>query len=224
MAKKRTSLIMGIDEAGRGPVIGPLVVCGLMAEEKDLPTIEAMGLKDSKKLTPRKREEFAAILKDKYKYELSVLPPYEIDARFESEDNLNQLEVNCFAGIIRSAKPTIAYLDACDVNAERFGLNVKKCLDFELEIVSAHEADSKYPIVSAASIIAKVHRDSLIREISEKMGEDVGSGYPADPVTKTFLKNYYMKHKCLPDCARKTWKTSHAVIADCLQARLFQFE
>ena len=224
MARKSSPLIMGIDEAGRGPVLGPLVVCGVAVTEEKMPVIQAMGLKDSKKLSAKKREEFAAVLKDMCHYELAVLPPHEIDARFESEDNLNQLEVNCFAGIIRSAKPTIAYLDACDVNAERFGVNVKKGLDFEVEIISAHEADSKYPIVSAASIIAKVHRDALVREISEKMGEDVGSGYPADQVTINFLKSYYMKNKCLPECARKTWKTSHAIVADCLQARLFQFE
>ena len=223
MAGKLSPLIMGIDEAGRGPVLGPLVVCGVAVTEKDLPGIEALGLKDSKKLSPKKREDFAAVLKDTCKYELAVLPPHEIDARASGEETLNQLEVHCFAGLIRSLKPTRAYLDACDVNAERFGINVKKEVDFEVEIVSEHEADSKYPMVSAASIIAKVHRDSLVREISEKLGQEVGSGYPADPVTIEFLKTYYRKNKKLPDCARKTWKTSAAVIADCQQARLFQF-
>jgi ribonuclease HII len=114
-------------------------------------------------------------------------------------------------------------VDACDVNAERFGFNIRQHLDFDLEIVSCHEADSKYPIVSAASILAKVHRDALVAEISGAMGEDVGSGYPNDPVTIEFLKNYYKKNKQLPDCCRRTWKTCNAIIADCLQARLFEF-
>lgn len=214
---------MGVDEAGRGPVIGPLVICGAHLDKNAMPEIEAMGLKDSKKLTARKREAFTAQLKEMLDYELIVLSPEAIDARVGTEDNLNVLEVNCFADAIRKAKPAVAYVDACDVDAERFGYRIRQCLDFDLEIVSCHEADSKYPIVSAASIIAKVHRDALIAGISEKLGEDVGSGYPNDPVTIEFLRNYYKKHKKMPDCARKSWKTVSAIVADCLQARLFQF-
>ncbi len=134
-------------------------------------------------------------------FELVVLSSDTIDARVGSEDNLNALEVNCFADAIRKARPATAYVDACDVNAERFGFNIRRNLDFDLEIVSCHEADNKYPIVMAASILAKVHRDALISEISEKLGEDVGSGYPNDPVTIEFLKSYYKKNKKLPDCA-----------------------
>jgi len=224
MAKKRRSVVMGIDEAGRGPVLGPMVVCGVSVHEENLYLIESMGLKDSKKLSPKKREEFAALLEDVCRYEMAVLLPHEIDARVESEETLNRLEVQCFASLVRSARPNIAYLDACDVNAGRFGLDVRGLLDFEVEIISAHEADCKYPIVSAASILAKVRRDYLVEKISEEMGEDVGSGYPADVVTIEFLKSYYRKHKRLPGCCRKTWKTSAAIVADCKQSRLFSFE
>jgi ribonuclease HII len=216
-------LVMGVDEAGRGPVIGPLVVCGAHIDQKALPEIEALGLKDSKKLTAKKREAFAVQLKEMLDYEIIVLTPEAIDARVGSEENLNVLEVNCFADAIRKAKPAAAYVDACDVNAERFGHNIRQHLDFDIEIVSCHEADDKYPIVMAASILAKVHRDALVREISEMMGEDVGSGYPMDPVTIEFLRSYFKKYKKMPDCARKSWKTTGAIIADCLQARLFQF-
>ena len=215
---------MGVDEAGRGPVIGPLVVCGAHVDQLALPEIESMGLKDSKKLTAKKREAFAAELNEIVKFELAVLHPEDIDARVYSVDTLNELEVNCFVSIIQTAKPHLAYLDACDVNAERFGRNVRRKVGFELEVVSCHEADNKYPIVMAASILAKVHRDGLVREISGKMGEDVGSGYPGDPVTIEFLRSYYKKHKKMPDCARKSWKTTSAIIADCLQARLFEFD
>ncbi|OPY28268.1 MAG: Ribonuclease HII [Methanocella sp. PtaU1.Bin125] len=223
-AKARAQKVMGVDEAGRGPVIGPLVVCGAHIDQRDLPDIEALGLKDSKKLTAKKRESFATELKGLLKYELVVLTPGAIDARVGSEENLNALEVNCFAETIRKAMPAVAYVDACDVNAERFGHNIRQALDFDLEIVSCHEADDKYPIVMAASILAKVRRDALIREISEQLGEDVGSGYPNDPVTVEFLKGYYRKNKKLPDCCRRSWKTCNAIIADCLQARLFQYE
>jgi ribonuclease HII len=214
---------MGVDEAGRGPVIGPLVVCGAHLDQRSLAQIDSMGLKDSKKLSPKKREAFAAELKEILKFELIVLSPGTIDARVGSEDNLNGLEVNCFAEAIRAVKPGTAYVDACDVNAERFGVNIRRSLDFDLEIVSCHEADNKYPIVMAASILAKVHRDALVGEISKAMGEDVGSGYPHDPVTIEFLRNYYKKNHKMPDCVRKSWKTTDAIIADCLQARLFEF-
>jgi ribonuclease HII len=223
MGRMKTRKIMGIDEAGRGPVIGPLVVCGAHIDQRDLPDIETLGLKDSKKLTAKKREALATELKGLLKYELVVLTPGAIDARVGSEENLNALEVNCFAETIRKAKPAVVYVDACDVNAERFGFNIRQALDFELEVVSCHEADNKYPIVMAASILAKVYRDGLIEEISEAMGADVGSGYPNDPVTIEFLKDYYKEHKKLPECCRRSWKTCNAIIADCLQARLFQF-
>jgi ribonuclease HII len=216
-------LVMGVDEAGRGPVIGPLVVCGAHMDQDSLSQIESMGLKDSKKLSPKKREAFAAELKEILKFELVILSSDTIDARVGSEENLNMLEVNCFADAIRAVKPGTAYVDACDVNAERFGYNIRRNLDFELEIVSCHEADSKYPIVMAASILAKVHRDALVAGISEAVGEDVGSGYPNDPVTIEFLKSYYRKNNKMPDCARKSWKTANAIIADCLQAKLSEF-
>ena len=216
--------VMGIDEAGRGPVLGPLVVCGAHVDQRALREIEALGLKDSKALTAKKREAFAAQLREMVGFELIVLPPETIDARAGSEENLNGLEAGCFADAIRAARPAVAYVDACDVNAERFGHNIQQRLDFDLEIVSCHEADCKYPIVMAAAILAKVHRDALIRRIAGELGEEIGSGYPHDPVTIEFLKGYYKKHKRMPDCARKSWKTAGAIIADCLQARLFQFE
>ncbi|HTY90508.1 MAG TPA: ribonuclease HII [Methanocella sp.] len=217
-------MIAGIDEAGRGPVIGPMVVCGVSVSEKKHRKIKSMGLKDSKLLTPKKREEFAVKIKEVCEYELVVVSPERIDSRADDETNLNELEVECFSNILRALRPAVAYVDACDVNAERFGINVKKGLDFELDIVSRHNADRDYPVVSAASILAKVHRDALVQEICESIGEDVGSGYSHDPITREFLRGYYKKNKCMPPFVRKSWKTTTAIINDCLQARLFQFD
>ncbi len=218
-------MILGIDEAGRGPVIGPMVVCGAAISRRKFKKIEDMGLKDSKLLTPKKRVEFAEKIKEACEYELIVVGPEQIDSRVPNEETMNVLEVECFSNVIKAmkSKPKLIYMDACDVNAERFGINVKRCLDFEVEVVSRHKADRDYPIVSAASILAKVHRDSLIQQISEAIGEDVGSGYPNDPVTIEFLRNYYKKNKCMPPFARKSWKTTTAIINDCLQSRLTGF-
>lgn len=218
-------MIMGVDEAGRGPVIGPMVVCGVAISRESISIVEAMGLKDSKLLTPKKRLEFAGKIKEACEYELIVVEPGQIDSRVPDDATLNQLEVECFSRIIKAmkSKPAVVYVDACDVNSERFGINVKKGLDFEVEIVSKHKADRDYPIVSAASILAKVHRDALVEKISESVGEDVGSGYPHDPVTMAFLKSYYKKNKNMPPFVRKTWKTTANVINDCLQSRLTGF-
>jgi len=213
-------MIVGIDEAGRGPVIGPMVVCGVAVSLKHVKKINGMGLKDSKLLTPKKREEFAEKIKEVCEYELVVVGPEQIDSRIPG---LNELEAECFSGLLKALKPKIAYIDACDVDAERFGRNVKRRLDFEVEVVSRHNADRDIPIVSAASILAKVHRDSLIKGISESIGEDVGSGYSHDQVTIDFLKSYYKRNKCMPPFVRKTWKTTADVINDCLQSRLTGF-
>lgn len=218
-------MIMGVDEAGRGPVIGPMVICCAAVANKRLREVKALGVKDSKLLTPKKRLELSLQIKEICNYELMVVEPGQIDARVPDEATLNQLEAECFANVIRSMKsqPKVVYVDACDVNAERFGINVKKGLDFEVELVSRHKADRDYPIVSAASILAKVHRDALIARISEEVGEDVGSGYPHDPVTINFLKSYYKKNKKMPPFVRHTWKTTADVISDCLQSRLTGF-
>jgi ribonuclease HII len=218
-------MIMGVDEAGRGPVIGPMVICCAAVADKRLREVKALGVKDSKLLTPKKRLELSASIREICKYELLVLEPGQIDARVPDEATINQLEAECFARVIRAmgSKPKVVYLDACDVNAERFGINVKKGLDFEVEIVSRHKADRDYPIVSAASILAKVHRDALVEAISESIGEDVGSGYPNDPVTIEFLKSYYKKNKSMPPFVRQTWKTTADIISDCLQSRLTGF-
>ncbi len=216
-------MIVGIDEAGRGPVIGPMVVCGVAVSHIHVKKINGMGLRDSKLLTPKKREEFAEKIKEVCEYELVVVGPEQIDSRVPHQATLNELEVECFSSLLKALKPKIAYLDACDVNAERFGHNVKGRLDFEVEVVSRHNADRDIPIVSAASILAKVHRDALIKEISDSIGENVGSGYSHDQVTIDFLKSYYKKNKCMPPFVRKTWKTTADVINDCLQSRLTGF-
>jgi ribonuclease HII len=214
---------MGVDESGRGPVIGPMVICGAAVSEDRSDSLISLGVKDSKKLTAKKREELFFKLKEICRYELFVVQPKDIDDRVGFEESLNMLEVECFSKVIRSLRPDRAYLDSCDVNPGRFGMEVRKKLDFDLEIISSHKADENYPIVSAASIIAKVHRDSLIEKICEEAGEDVGSGYPGDEVTIQFLKKYYKKNKKMPHYVRKSWKTTTNIISECLQSRLFEY-
>ncbi len=202
-------LIGGIDEAGRGPVFGPMIICGLTIREDKYSVFSEIGVKDSKLLTPRTRERIAPeIQKVVEKIVVRELSPEKIDELRASGITLNDIEVRFMGEILIELNPDLVYVDAVDVNEERFGKSIKKASGLTtLEIISKHKADFIYPIVGAASIIAKTRRDAEIRKLQEKYGE-IGSGYPSDPVTIKFLEDWVLKHKKLPPFARKSWKTS----------------
>jgi ribonuclease HII len=202
-------LVAGVDEAGRGCVIGPLVVAGILIREERLRVLTRLGVKDSKLLSARKREALAVeIARLAEKHVVVKLAPVEIDRAVESGrklHKLNRLEAQTMARIIEVLKPDVAYVDAADVLEERFKHHIQEGLSFKARIVAEHKADMTYPVVSAASIIAKVERD---REIAALIGEygDFGSGYLADPRTMRFLKQWLQTHGEYPDCVRKSWK------------------
>jgi len=218
-------LVAGVDDAGRGCVIGPLVIAGVKMKDKDLPKLVQLGVKDSKLLSPRRRETLAVEIKRiVIKYSVIKLSPKDIDKVVETGrklHKLNRLEAQTMAKIIELLSPDIAYVDASDVLEERFGQHISELLPFKVEIVSEHKADRKYPIVSAASIIAKVERDKEIAKLEEKYG-DFGCGYPTDPKTIGFLRQCIEKFREYPDCVRKSWKTAKKVKSekDSRQARL----
>lgn len=196
----------GIDEAGRGPVIGPLVIAAVVVDEKNLSKLEALGVKDSKKLTPERRKklfnEIIALLDD---YVIIELGPEQIDGR---DGTMNEFEVENFIKALNSlkVKPDIVYIDAADVKEERFGEIIGRRLNFSPKVIAEHKADAKYLPVSAASILAKVTRDSAIEKLKEQYGE-IGSGYPSDPRTRKFLEDYYKEHGEFPPIVRRSWKT-----------------
>ena len=164
-------LVAGIDEAGRGCVIGPLVVAGVAVQVENLQCLVELGVKDSKLLTAKKREAlYPEILKLTVNHHIIKVPPAQIDKVVRSErrlHKLNRLEAQTMAKILEALKPDEAYVDAADVMAERFGNHIQECLKNKTKIVSEHKADLNYPIVSAASIIAKVERDREIFKLSE---------------------------------------------------------
>lgn len=207
-------LVAGVDDAGRGSVIGPLVIAGVMSKEEDLAKLVRLGVKDSKVLSPRRREILAVEIKRlALRYSVIKLTPKDIDNVVQTGKKLhrlNRLEAQTMAKIIEMLKPDIAYVDASDVLEERFKKHILECVPFTVEIVSEHKADRNYPIVSAASIIAKVERDKEIAELKEKHG-DLGCGYPTDQKTISFLRQYIKEFGEYPDFVRKSWKPAKKI-------------
>ncbi len=202
-------LVAGIDEAGRGCIIGPLVIAGVMMKDEHLSTLVALGVKDSKLLTAKKREAILPeILHLAQKQAILKLLPKEIDRAVESQrrlHKLNRLEAENMARIIAQLQPDIVYVDAADVLEQRFANHIKEACNFKGKIISKHKADRDYPIVSAASIIAKVTRDNTIAELRNEYG-DFGTGYLTDSKTTQFLTSWLKTHKEFPECVRKSWK------------------
>jgi ribonuclease HII len=197
-------MLCGCDEAGRGPVIGPMViavVCG------DPNKIKKIGVKDSKALSESTRESmFDLIMNSADLVDFVVVTEKEIDeSTYKNE--LNLLEARVISKLIRADNEYV--IDCPDVNEERFE-RLMKDLSGNQKIIAKHKADVDYPLVSAASIIAKVTRERELSKIKEEIGE-FGSGYPSDARTVLFLKEYFKKNKKLPAHVRRSWKTVDAI-------------
>lgn len=197
-------MILGIDEAGRGAVIGPMVIAGLLIDDEK--KLSELGVRDSKELSPQKREDMEEKIKSMAKdFMLLKVPAAEIDESRKVK-NLNEIEMDKMAQIINTIKPSKVVIDAPEKNTEKFALNMKSRLNYECEIIAENFADKKYPVVGGASILAKVLRDRSIRMLEDKIDESIGSGYPSDPLTTEFLERKSKKGE-YPDYIRKTWLT-----------------
>jgi ribonuclease HII len=214
--------ILGIDEAGRGPVIGPLVMAAVKINEKDEKKLIELGVKDSKLLLPSQREYmFDKILEIADSYKIIIIPPLKIDEAVNSETtNLNWLEADNAIDMINELNPAKAYIDCPSTNIAKYTEYLQKKLTVKTKLVVEHKADFTYPVVSAASILAKVTRDREIEKIKEKIGMNLGSGYPSDPMTQEFLKNNWKTH---PDVFRHSWASYKNYSEGQSQKKLFDF-
>ena len=193
--------ICGIDDAGRGSMIGPLVIAGISIEKKNLKKLKAIGVRDSKKLSPKMRETlYKKITKIVNDYHVVRIPPQTID-RSVIKHNLNHLEAKTMAKVVSKLKSHISYVDSCDVDYKRFGKEISS-LSSNAKIKSYHHADSRFVAVAAASIIAKVSRDRSINRL--KTNFDLGSGYPSDKKTMRVVKKILSK-KNPPSFIRMSW-------------------
>jgi len=221
--------ILGIDEAGRGAVLGPLVLCGLLIDEKDEKKLKKIGVKDSKELSPKKREllfkkidkiaEFSVVLK---------IPACKIDANRKRGVNLNRLEAKKMAEIINMLKPDKVIVDTPGINTRKFKDEIILELDQEnkdkMEIICENFADKNHIVVSAASIIAKVERDRSIEELKKEVGADIGVGYSHDTKTIEFLENLIKERGSnLPRYVRTSWDTVEQMIKKHKQKKILEF-
>lgn len=208
--------VAGVDDAGRGCVIGPLAVAGVLVDEEGLRCLCELGVRDSKALSPAKRAELAAGIKRvALAWKVVLVPPREID-RAVACGGLNKLEAKVIAAIIDELCPEVAYVDASDVLALRFASTVCSFMarGRQVRVIAEHKADAKYPVVSAASILAKVARDEAIKAIKEEVGVDFGSGYPTDPRTLAFLRECLAENPLSPpEFVRCSWRTVRELLS-----------
>ena len=219
-------LILGIDDAGRGPVIGPMILAGCLVEKEMGEEFRKLGVKDSKQLTDKRREFLAEIIRKKaLAFEVVIVSPDEIDGENSHGTNLNDVEAIACAEIInkinKGLKEIKVIIDCPSVSIEKWKNLLKTKIKnlSNLEIVCEHKADKNYAEVSAASILAKSAREKEMSILKEKYGEEIGSGYTSDLTTCRFLEKYAEKHK-EAGIFRQTWTTWKKAYANLHQKTL----
>lgn len=192
----------GVDEAGRGSVMGPLVV-GAVFVEADEP-LRTIGVKDSKKLTPKARERMYDEITSVARWTTVVATAADVDERRKTM-SLNDVELRMFGEAVTRFPSAKVYADCPDVNeaafARRLGALAPAC-----EIIAKHKADDTYPVVSAASIVAKVTRDRMMDDIRAEFGTNIGSGYPSDHYTMDFIAEWIRRNGKAPEHVRCSWE------------------
>ena len=209
---------VGVDEAGKGPVLGSMFAAAVAADPEALPA----DVGDSKGIDPERREQLALAIREVGRVGVAEVSVAEID---DPETDMNTLTVVAHARALERIADAggSAIVDAGDTNAVRFGTRLSDRRDVDLDVRAEHEADENHAVVGAASIVAKVARDAHVDALAAKYGP-LGSGYPSDPTTREFLETYVDRHGELPPCARESWQTSSDVLAAASQASLDAFE
>jgi ribonuclease HII len=198
--------ILGIDEAGRGSVIGPLVVAGVMIDEELEPELKRMGVKDSKMLSPEERERLYPMIK-KIAMDCVALhiSANEIDF-LRKEKNLNVIEAERMAQIIKTLNADRAYVDAPQVSTGKFKAVLMNMARNDTEIIAENYCDKNHPVCSAASVIAKVERDAEVEKIKKIVDFNFGVGYPHDARSIEFVEKALKEKKHL-EFIRHSWVT-----------------
>jgi len=219
-------IIVGVDEAGRGPVLGPLVMVAIAMKESELKKLEWLGVKDSKQLSSEVREElFERIHEVVHDFRIEVIEPDAIDLSLrEPGTNLNWLEAETCARMVSELDPDTIIIDCPSPNIKAYtdfiSSRLSKAVREKAQLIIEHKADVNYIVASAASIVAKVIRDRAVDRIKNELGIDCGSGYTSDPKTQEFLEKYHDKY---PDLFRRGWQSYKNVVEKKKQRKLGEF-
>lgn len=207
------NIICGVDEAGRGSLLGPIIVAGISVSKKSISELVEKGIKDSKLLSPKKRQIlFGHVIGLAESICICKIGIEDIDFHV-SKNNLNLLEAEAMAIAIGGMDSYKTYVDSCDVNPSRYKRTINSFLKGNnTKVISMHHADRLNVVVSGASIIAKVIRDSEISKIRLKYG-DVGSGYPSDKKTMKFVREWFEQNSEIPPFARRSWKPAQLILS-----------
>jgi ribonuclease HII len=213
-------ILGGIDEAGRGSVIGPLVIAGVSLDNEAILYLKNEGVTDSKKITCLKRELlYPKIISCAKSIYICRVDPRTIDS-YVNQNKLNLLESKFMTIIADNLQADKIIIDACDVNLVRFKQSiVNNLINTSLKVYCFHKADSDNIAVSAASIVAKVTRDRQIKKIERKLNEQIGSGYPSDPITKIFIKNN-IKNTIIKEHVRFSWNPVKYILSEMAQTKI----
>ena len=203
-------MVAGVDEAGRGAVVGPLVVAIVVGDNEAL---ARLGVRDSKLLSPARRARlYGHIVRLARCVDHVKADPSTVDS-FVFKGKLNVLEAQLMASLIRKCAGSLeVYVDSPDPRAERFGSVLGGLVPARIRAMAG--ADRSVPVVAAASIVAKVIRDKAIREIAAQYG-DPGSGYPSDPRTLNFLRRWICEVGSMPPVVRRSWHTVRKIEESC---------
>lgn len=226
--------LLGIDEAGRGCVLGPMVFGAFVSTEAGEATLRSAGARDSKKLSKKKRAALAARFvqaaergagpEEWGQHCVVSVPPEELDA-----GSLNEIGKDVIVRLALEFRPDVLILDAPVPprgipNYRAQILDRLRSAGFDpsgLEVIAENGADDTYPCCSAASILAKTVRDARLRELELAQGVPIGSGYPSDPKTVSFLRELWRREGVWPPFVRTKWETARRIVAESSQARLF---
>ena len=206
-------LILGLDEAGKGPVIGPMILAGCLIDRKIEKEFRLLGVKDSKMVTPNRREILDKEIKSKaINFKTVAIFPDDIDDKSEKGIKMTELEAEIFSSIINELNDDKTKIKVV-IDCPSFGIS--KWTDMlktkiknlsNLEFVIEHKADKNHIAVAAASLLAKAEREREVSKLKEIYGDEIGSGYCSDPLTIKFLEKFALKHKN-KGIFRKSWIT-----------------
>ncbi len=220
-------LRLGIDDAGRGPVIGPMILAGCLVNKETEKEFEKLGVTDSKKLTQKRRVFLAEKIKEMSEsFEVAITLPDEITKNNTNGINLNQVEAIKAAEIInkinKGTEKIKVIIDCPSVGIKKWDdyLRTKIKNLANLEISCEHKADKNHISVSAGSILAKARREEEMNKLKKKYGDEIGSGYTSDPTTCKFLQKYAEKFKN-DGIFRQTWVTWKKACDNMGQKKLF---